>query len=328
MENLHTEMKNVQTEVKNLNSTNIVKIEILEDNQDQEKNKIYKKKRTDIYCGNCGKYGHTYKKCTDPVTSLGIILFTIDKNDNISFLLIQRKDTLGYVEFLRGRYKLDQINFIKKLLFEITEHEINKLKEKDFDYLWENLWMKQNNKSNKNYKNEYENSKQKFNELKNGYFVNGEFFNLSKILNSIETNWKEPEWGFPKGRRNLRESDINCAAREFKEETGYQDSDFIILKNIKPVIEDFVGTNNIRYRHIYFIGRCITEKIPIINKHDKLQTSEVSNIGWFSLNNATSKLRPYNLEKKKVLKKVNDILINNNLFQRSCFNINDYDFYM
>ena len=290
--------------------------------------KNLKKKRGDIYCGNCGKYGHTYKKCTDPVTSLGIILFRLDKNNKITFLLIQRKDTLGFVEFMRGRYKLDQINFIKKILFEITEDEIQKLKDTDFDILWDNLWMKQNNKNNKNYKNEYDTSKQKFNELKKGYYLNGEFINLQKILNSIETNWTEPEWGFPKGRRNLRESDINCAAREFKEETGFNEQDFIILKNIKPVIEDFVGTNNIRYRHIYFIGRSITEKLPIIDKNDKLQTSEVSNIGWYDISTATSKIRPYNLEKKKVLKKVNDILINNNLFEKSCFNINNYDFYM
>ena len=23
------------------------------------------------YCSNCGKYGHSSKKCTDPITSLG-----------------------------------------------------------------------------------------------------------------------------------------------------------------------------------------------------------------------------------------------------------------
>ena len=28
-----------------------------------------------IYCGNCGKSGHTYRKCTEPVTSTGIIAF-------------------------------------------------------------------------------------------------------------------------------------------------------------------------------------------------------------------------------------------------------------
>ena len=26
-----------------------------------------------MYCSNCGKFGHVYKQCKDPVTSLGII---------------------------------------------------------------------------------------------------------------------------------------------------------------------------------------------------------------------------------------------------------------
>ena len=26
-----------------------------------------------LYCSNCGKFGHVYKKCKDPVTSFGVI---------------------------------------------------------------------------------------------------------------------------------------------------------------------------------------------------------------------------------------------------------------
>ena len=289
----------------------------------EDKKQLKKKnKRGDIYCGNCGKYGHTYKKCSDPVTSLGVILFKNETDENdLKYLLIQRKDTLGYVEFMRGKYKLDSIDFIKKLLFEITQNEINKLKNYDFDNLWKILWMKQ---TTKNYKNEYELSKNKFCELKKGYSLDGQNINLDKILSEIDTNWIEPEWGFPKGRRNLRETDINCAAREFKEETGFKDDEWRRVKKRKPVIEDFVGTNNVRYRHIYFIGKCITDKIPTINKDNKIQISEVSNIGWFDLDTAISKLRPYNIEKKKVLKKVNEIILNNKLYEKKN-NINIID---
>ena len=27
------------------------------------------------YCSNCGRYGHNYSKCNEPITSLGIILY-------------------------------------------------------------------------------------------------------------------------------------------------------------------------------------------------------------------------------------------------------------
>ena len=39
--------------------------------------------------------------------------------------------------------------------------------------------------------------------------------------------------GFPKGRRNLRESDLEAANREFNEETNIKQCDFLIHKNIE-----------------------------------------------------------------------------------------------
>ena len=49
-----------------------------------------------IYCGNCGKYGHIYKKCNQPIMSLGIICFKII-DEKIHYLLIKRKCSLNYV---------------------------------------------------------------------------------------------------------------------------------------------------------------------------------------------------------------------------------------
>jgi len=57
----------------------------------------------DNYCNNCGKYGHLYHQCKTPITSFGIIVFRI-KNDIPQYLMIRRKDTLGYIDFMRGKY--------------------------------------------------------------------------------------------------------------------------------------------------------------------------------------------------------------------------------
>ena len=46
-------------------------------------------------------------------------------------------------------------------------------------------------------------------------------YDLESLIAESNTNWKTPEWGFPKGRRNYQETDIKCAFREFYEETGY-----------------------------------------------------------------------------------------------------------
>ena len=55
-------------------------------------------------CNNCGNYGHLFYNCKKPITSIGIICFRYNLENKIEFLLVQRKDTLGYVDFLRGKY--------------------------------------------------------------------------------------------------------------------------------------------------------------------------------------------------------------------------------
>ena len=40
----------------------------------------------------------------------------------------------------------------------------------------------------------------------------------------------KPEWGFPKGRRNYQENDIDCATREWEEETGYSRNQIKMVK--------------------------------------------------------------------------------------------------
>ena len=270
-----------------------------------------------IYCGNCGNLGHTYRKCKYPITSCGVILYKINplwqeekdiqlqkKIDKFHYLLIQRKDTLGYVEFMRGKY--DELNkdYIITLLETMTEGEVENINKYSFDELWNMLWL---NKNIKQYQTEYDISKRKFtNLLQNKYFI---FEQLIKEANIV---YLEKEWGFPKGRRNLRETDYNCALREFQEETNFNKGDYSILRNIKPVEEIFYGTNNIKYKHIYYIAKSIKTKNLEIDPSNYYQFTEVSNLSWFTITDALEKIRPYNIAKKDVLVKVNKLLFTNN----------------
>ena len=123
--------------------------------------------------------------------------------------MVQRRDTLGFVEFMRGKYNLENVNYIYELFKIMTETERIKILNNEFDFLWHNLWM------NKNLKSFIMNIvvQKKFNLLKKGIELNGKFISLLNVHNTTPIIWKTPEWGFPKGRRNLRESDINCAMR-------------------------------------------------------------------------------------------------------------------
>ena len=71
------------------------------------------------FCNNCGKHGHTYQQCRKPITSIGIILYRINNNNN-EYLLIRRKDSLGYVDFLRGKYSIYNKNHIINIINEMT----------------------------------------------------------------------------------------------------------------------------------------------------------------------------------------------------------------
>ena len=135
---------------------------------------------------------------------------------------------------------------------------------------------------------------------------------MEEIIDKSQTEFEEKEWGFPKGRRNIKETDYDCAGREFQEETGFKSEEYNILKNIKPVEEIFYDSNDIRYKHIYYIAECLSDKVLRVDPDNKFQVTEIGGIDWFTLNDSINKIRPYNKEKKDVLKKVHKLLITNN----------------
>ena len=260
--------------------------------------------KQDLYCGNCGKYGHPYRRCLSPIISLGVILYKIE-NNTIKYLLVQRRDTLGFVEFMRGKYNIENMAYIKDIFNIMTVDEHKKILENDFDTLWNNLWM---NKNLRKFHNEYANSKKKFNKLKDGFVNDGELVNFKTVIDNSKIKWLSPEWGFPKGRRNIKENDLDCAVREFEEETGYKSHQYEIHFEIEPIEELFSGTNNIRYKHIYYIGKNLENIELSIDKDNFSQISEISNLSWQTFNEALRNIRDYNVEKKNVLKQLNSIL--------------------
>lgn len=261
----------------------------------------------EYYCANCGKTGHVYKNCLYPIISLGIILFKKNKENVIEYLLVQRKDTLGFVEFMRGKYNIENVEYIEKLLSIMTYEERQKIIANDFDDLWNELWM---DKTKKQYFNEYENSKKKFYCLKMGFLYKDSFVDIYELNKKISIMYYTPEWGFPKGRRNLHESDLECANREFIEETGLKEEDYVIISD-KYYCETFFGSNNIRYKHIYYLATLNDNNKELnleIDANNVDQVTEISNISWFDYTSGLNIIRPYNLEKKELLTNVNKVI--------------------
>ena len=92
------------------------------------------------YCNNCGKPGHIYSQCKIPITSFGVIAFRTNKEGVMQFLIIRRKDTLGYIDFMRGKYLVQNKYYILNMIKQMTIEEKEHLKAGDFDAMWKILW--------------------------------------------------------------------------------------------------------------------------------------------------------------------------------------------
>ena len=252
------------------------------------------------FCNNCGKHGHLFHQCKNPITSIGIIVFN-NNTPNIEYLMVRRKDSLGYVDFMRGKYPLFNKRYLLNIITEMTNEEKNKLLTKDFDELWTELWGEY---IGIQYRGEEKTSCEKFNSLKIGITLPNNEYNLKTLIEMCKNNWNEPEWGFAKGRRNYQERDLNCALREFEEETGCSKNSLKLIQNIVPIEELFTGSNYKSYKHKYYIAYMHKDNNPLTN----FQKSEISKVEWLPFNECLKIIRPYNLERIDILKKVDSIL--------------------
>ena len=117
---------------------------------------------TKEYCNNCGNYGHQYKNCRHPILSYGIVLYC-DTDDGRKIVLIERKDSLSYIEFLRGKYSsIYDIKYLKLLFSRLSREELNRINKFNFDKLWNELWI-HTDTINHRIRKEYYKSKENFN---------------------------------------------------------------------------------------------------------------------------------------------------------------------
>ena len=261
--------------------------------------------KTNVLCNNCGKHGHFFHNCKLPITSYGIILFK-SSPVGIQYLMIRRKDSFGFIDFLRGKYSPNNIEYLQHIINEMSMEEKERIMNNHFTDLWNMMWGK-NETSQNNLKNEEIILSNKFDLIKNGITINNEIITLDTVIKNSTTYWKETEWEFPKGRRNHLEKDIDCALREFEEETGISKDYISVIENVVPFEEVFIGTNHKSYKHKYFLAMLKEEHI-----HEDLlknyQKTEVSKLDWKTLDECLESIRPYNLEKKELITNINKVL--------------------
>ncbi len=226
-----------------------------------------------------------------------VVFNNIDKfkkyDDNIQFLLVRRRNSLNYIDFIRGKYDIDNIKSIITMTKYMSKEEIELLKTNDFNKLWNDLWLK--NAYKKKYLDEMRKSNAKFKYLKSINF-----------FDNLNSEYLSTEWEIPKGGKKQNETNINCAIREFEEETSLNETKYKIINCIDPIHDVFVGTNNKEYRHIFYTSIYNEYDNNIINHSN----NEIDCVKWCSWSELNNMIRPYNNSKITILTLIFLFIIN------------------
>jgi 8-oxo-dGTP pyrophosphatase MutT (NUDIX family) len=186
----------------------------------------------------------------------------------------------------------------------MTLQEIQWVQTLTFDELWDIVWLDQTDQ----FQREKKAAEEKFNIVK------------PIVMSIIAENMNpyiEPEWGFPKGRRNYRESHRTAAIRELHEETGISPH-FYALHDEPMFAEEYMSYDGKRYKNIYYLG-CIRDHFKIENVKSISQSEtrkyETSNMKLMKLDECVAHIRPYNVEKRSMICEIDHYLKNSEMLR-------------
>lgn len=175
------------------------------------------------------------------IKSYGLVVFTRFDKENTRFLLIQKRETYEYMTFMKGSWRTrSDVNY---LFTKMTKDERYRIRNYTFDELWNDLWVSDKYSF---YTSGYNHAERKYREIKHA---------IPYILDNTTSDNVTLPWEFPKGKRNTSiESYIECAFREFYEETGIDTEKVELIKDCIPVGEIYVGGDNRKYSTLYYVA--------------------------------------------------------------------------
>jgi 8-oxo-dGTP pyrophosphatase MutT (NUDIX family) len=297
---------------------------------------LYKKRRSERQCTNCGKYGHYRNQCQDPITSLGVLAFHIDGYTPEDYQLLFH-DILDS-SLAPGSYQLkiegirtngtqedyqriadfrERIRFIlvsRRHSFGLIELIRGSYQEENEDCmkkLFQQMLLEEM---------QFVAKCQSFEELCNGQLEStsrlwilaktkyerllsglGIPHNLQWYLEHVSPKYFIPEIIPPGGQRVLDEDSLQAAAREFSEETRCSDQNIVMLSAITPLIENFLGTDDQPYRRLYNLAY-LPELVPLtVDPKSQGQQFEIGDVFYCSYDSAQALIRMEHLERRQIL---------------------------
>jgi 8-oxo-dGTP pyrophosphatase MutT (NUDIX family) len=225
-------------------------------------------------------------------------------DDSFKYLMICRRNTIGLVEIIRGRYEVSNTPYIRALLEVMSVQEVECVRTLSFDALWDIVWREHAN----NFLKEKKVSEDKYNQIRPF---------IEQVLSEPRTYYKEPEWGFPKGRRNYKETHRMASIRELKEETSISPHYYAL--HSEPMFEEsYKSYDGKQYKNIYFIGalRDHFDVAEVMRIHFQRTTSyEISAMKLLTMDECMEHIRDYNPEKRSMLREIDHYLRNSSILR-------------
>jgi 8-oxo-dGTP pyrophosphatase MutT (NUDIX family) len=135
--------------------------------------------------------------------TFGLIVYYIDSSREITFHIAQRRDSLAYINYLRGNVPP---NKLERYLALMSIEEKYRLQHHSFEDLWKDLFSDPYMIKDSYYWQAFDKFEKNLEILKKSLIDDHSSFLL--------------EWSFPKGRKKkFSEPDLVCALREYREET-------------------------------------------------------------------------------------------------------------
>ena len=201
--------------------------------------------------------------------SLGIILVSHDLK---RILLVKKRCTYDYDDFILGRYDKDNEIFMHNMFSGMTLEEKLIVKSMDYGYIWFHKHL--NNTHTEFYY-------KCFNKFATNFPTSEA---KEKLVSYIDgsTYCGSTLYEYPKGRKNNKtEPNIITAIREVEEETTIKESDYRIIPHIKKMVTD--TDRGVRYLCVYYVAILHKPMGTHVKISLKDHCFEISDVSWYTL---------------------------------------------
>lgn len=166
-----------------------------------------------------------YSPCRRTRHSYGILLCRYNSSRHCyEFLLEQRPYRYGFVEFIIHHYRKTDVATIHALIGDMSPEDKAVLAQLNFDACYVRIYGQIPSRDEDRYR-KYLDHKTHFEKT---FLVDGGKWLLEQLSYGGNNGLL---WDIPRGRAESHEKDLNCAIREFQEETGIPSIDYTLLEN-------------------------------------------------------------------------------------------------